>query len=58
MILEEFINQYRDSEVSVYLVSGIQLRGKIVDIDEEAILLLSQGNHVPVMKTSIASIVP
>jgi host factor-I protein len=44
--------------VSVYLVNGFQLKGEIVDFDQEAILVKVKDAHQLVMRSGVASMYP
>ena len=44
--------------VSIYLVSGFQLKGEIVEFDAEAILLKVKEAHQLVMRSAVASMYP
>ena len=44
--------------LSIYLVSGFQLKGEIVDFDEETILINHKNVHQLVMRSGVASMYP
>ena len=44
--------------VSVYLVNGFQLKGEIVEFDEEAIIFKLKDVHQLVMRTAVAALYP
>ena len=50
----------RDSKwtMSVYLVNGFQLKGEVVDFDDEAILFSHKSAHQLVMRSGVASMYP
>ena len=50
----------RDTQrgVSIYLVNGFQLKGEIVEFDEQAILFKLKDAHQLVMRLAVASIYP
>ena len=43
---------------SIYLSNGVQLKGKVVEHDDETVLLSNHAAHVLVYKQAIATIVP
>lgn len=45
-------------QVSLYLVNGIKLVGKIGDFDQCALLLLSETSNQIVFRSAVATIVP
>lgn len=48
----------KEANVSIYLINGVQLKGQIVDYDNEvAVLKLGEGIQV-VYKSAISTIVP
>ena len=60
MLADRFLEDMRDSHqgVSLYLVSGFQLKGQIVEFDENAILFKLKDVHQLVMRTAVASMYP
>ena len=59
-LAERLLKEMRDthSAVSIYLVSGFQMKGEIVEFDEEAILLKLKDAHQLVMRSAVASMYP
>jgi len=59
-LAERFLNDARATHwpVSLYLVSGFQLKGKIVEFDQETILFNHKNVHQLVMRSAIASMYP
>ena len=57
---DRFLEDARESgtPLSVYLVSGFQLKGEVVDFDEAAILFNHRGTHQMVMRTAVANMYP
>ena len=59
-IADRFLRDARDHHiaVSLYLMSGFQLKGRIVDFDHEAVLFSHKDAHQLVMRSAIASMYP
>ena len=59
-LADRFLEDLRDAgtPVSVYLVSGFQLKGEIVVFDDSAILFNHRGTHQMVMRSAVANIYP
>jgi RNA chaperone Hfq len=59
-LASRLLQEARDSHwtMSVYLVSGFQLKGEVVEFDEEAILFNHKSVHQLVMRSGIASMYP
>ena len=59
-LADRLLQEARDSRwsVSIYLVSGFQLKGVIVDFDEEAILFSHKNVHQLVMRSAVATMYP
>jgi host factor-I protein len=59
-LADRFLEDARDAAllVSVYLVSGFQLKGNVVEFDKEAILFIHKNVHQLVMRSAVASIYP
>ena len=56
-LADRFLKDARDAgqPVSMYLVSGFQLKGEIVEFDEAAILFRHKGMHQLVMRPAVAN---
>ena len=50
--------QENHRQVSVYLVNGFQLKGEIVDADQETILFKHKDVHQLIMRSAVASMYP
>ena len=59
-LAEQFLQDARDAHkpVSIYLINGFQLKGEIVDFDQETILFSHKDAHQFVMRSAIASMYP
>ena len=59
-ISDRFLDYIRDNhqQVSIYLVSGFQLKGEIVESDGDAILFKQKEVHQVVMRSAVASMYP
>ncbi len=59
-LAERFLNDARATRrpASLYLVSGFQLKGEIVEFDQETILFNHKNVHQLVMRSAIASMYP
>lgn len=55
-----FLAKARDSQIatSLYLSSGFQLKGEVVDFDRETILFHHKNSHQLVMRRAVATIFP
>ena len=56
-LVDRFLIDMRDSQatVSIYLVSGFQLKGEVVQADSDAILFKHRGVHQLVMRSAVAT---
>ena len=59
-IADRFLKDARDNHgtASLYLTSGFQLKGEIVDFDREAILFNHRGVRQLVMRSAVATMFP
>ncbi len=59
-LADRFLNDARDTHraVSLYLLSGFQLKGEVLEFDEETILLKGRGGHQLVMRSGVATMYP
>jgi host factor-I protein len=59
-LVDRFLVDMRDSHatISVYLVSGFQLKGEVVQADSDAILFNHRGVHQLVMRSAVATMYP
>ena len=59
-LAERLLEEARDSHgtMSLYLVSGFQLKGEILGFDDEAILFHHRNAHQLVMRSAVASMYP
>lgn len=59
-IADRFLKDARDNHrtASLYLASGFQLKGKIVDFDREVILFNHKNVHQLVMRSAVATMFP
>ncbi len=59
-IADRFLKDARDNHrtVSLYLTSGFQLKGEIVDFDMEAILFKHKSVHQLIMRSAVATMFP
>ena len=44
--------------VSLYLVSGYQLKGEVISFDQESILFKHRGTHQLVLRSAVATMYP
>ena len=59
-LVEQLLEDAREAHlpVSIYLVNGFQLKGEVVDFDDEAILFHHKNAHQLVMRTGVATVYP
>ena len=59
-LAERLLVDMRDTQgnVSLYLVNGFQMKGRIVEFDQEAILFKLKDAHQLVMRSAVASMYP
>ena len=59
-LAERMLEEARDSHgtMSLYLVSGFQLKGEVLGFDDEAILFHHRNAHQLVMRSAVASMYP
>ena len=59
-LADRFLQDSRDSrrQVSVYLVSGFQLKGEVVEFDASSILFKNRDVHQLVMRSAVANMYP
>ena len=59
-IADRFLKDARDHHrtASLYLTSGFQLKGKIVDFDRETILFNHKNVHQLVMRSAVTTMFP
>ena len=59
-LVDRFLIDMRDSQstISIYLVSGFQLKGEVVQADSRAILFSHRGVHQLVMRSAVATMHP
>ena len=59
-MVHRFLEEARDGHtpLSVYLLSGFQLKGEVVEFDDAAILFKHKGVHQLVMRPAVANIYP
>lgn len=59
-LANRFLNDARDTHqaVSMYLLSGFQLKGEVMEFDAESILFKGRGGHQLVMRSGVASMYP
>ena len=59
-IADRFLKDARDNHrtASLYLTSGFQLKGEIVDFDQETILFNHRRVHQLVMRSAVATMFP
>ena len=57
---DRLLQDMRDAQrrVSVYLVNGFQLKGEIVEFDEEAVLFKLNDFHQLVMRAAVGTMYP
>ena len=59
-LVDRFLIDMRDSQstISIYLVSGFQLKGEVVQADSRSILFSHRGVHQLVMRSAVATMYP
>ena len=59
-LVDAFLAELRESQqsASLYLVNGFQLKGEVVEFDDEAVLFKHKGVHQLVMRSAVASMYP
>ena len=59
-IADRYLQEARDTrhQASVFLVNGFQLKGEILEFDEETILVNHRGVHELVMRSAVAGMYP
>ena len=59
-IVDRFLTEMRDGKVtaSLYLVSGYQLKGEVLEFDEEAVLFSHKGTPQIVMRAAVSTMYP
>lgn len=59
-LADRFLMDARETQVpvSLYLVSGFQLKGEIIEFDEASILFHHKNNHQLVLRSAVASMYP
>ncbi len=59
-IQDNFLNEVKinNSEVTVYLINGYKMKGKIVGYDNFIIVIDSEGKEILVYKHAISTIIP
>ena len=59
-LVDRFLSNMQDAgkQASLYLVSGFQMKGEVVEFDDEAVLFKHKGVHQLVMRTAVASMYP
>ena len=59
-LADRFLQDSRDTHrpVSVYLVSGFQLKGEVVEFDDETILFKHKDVHQLIMRLAVAGMYP
>ena len=57
---DRFLRDVRDArrQVSLYLISGFQLKGEVVEFDDETILFKHRDVHQLVMRSAVAATYP
>ena len=57
-LADRFLEESRDTHrlVSMYLISGFQLKGEVVEFDEATILFKHKGVHQLVMRPAVATV--
>jgi host factor-I protein len=58
-VQDEILNEYRKEgkEVTIYLIRGTRIVGKIIDADQYTILVDVNGQHQLIYKHAISTIV-
>lgn len=59
-LANRFLKDARDTHqpVSLYLISGYQLKGEVVEFDEETILFKRKDGHQLVMRSAVVVMYP
>ena len=59
-LVGRFLHDARESNraLSIYLVNGYQLKGEVVEFDEESMLVNHKDTYQMVMRSAVASIYP
>ena len=59
-LVDRFLAEMRDTQqsTSLYLASGFQMKGEVVEFDDEAVLFRHKGVHQLVMRSAVASMYP
>ena len=59
-LADRFLRESREkgTPVSIYLISGFQLKGEVVEYDDAAVLFKHRGTHQMVMRQAIANMYP
>ena len=59
-LAERFLSEARASRrgISLYLLSGFQLKGEVVEVDSDTILFKHRGVHQLVMRSAVATMYP
>ena len=59
-LVDRFLVDMRDTQstISIYLVSGFQLKGEVVHADSDSILFSHRGVHQLVMRSAVATMYP
>ena len=59
-LAERFLSDARASRrgISLYLLSGFQLKGQVVEVDSDTILFKHRGVHQIVMRSAVATMYP
>ena len=57
---DSLLARLRDSRqsTSLYLVNGFQMKGEVVEFDDESVLFRHKGVHQLVMRSAVASMYP
>ena len=57
---DRLLTQLRNSrqDASLYLVNGFQMKGAVVEFDDESVLFRHKGVHQLVMRSAVASMYP
>ncbi len=59
-LADGLLARLRDSgqAASLYLVNGFQMKGEVVEFDDESVLFRHKGVHQLVMRSAVASMYP
>ncbi len=59
-LADRFLEDARDThrQVSLYLISGFQLKGEVLEFDEGTVLFKHRDAHQMVMRPAVASMYP